>query len=172
VGSQLHLGLRLLPVLPEQARYGAHGGGELALRAVREARDQGSGVHVGGGLQPRQRLGALAGEREDAAAAVGRVGAHFGEAAGGEFSQDAGEVGRVEPELRGDLRRGRPAFEMDGPGEEAALVGTVLRPRRAVADLEQYARLGQREGAVLEGFVQHADHAGVETVEAPDFGYQ
>ena len=64
-----------------------------------------------------------------------------------EAAQDAAEIAGVEPELLAELGR---------------------RDRVALRELVEHARLGQREPAVEQSFLQHADPPRVEAVETAD----
>ena len=68
-------------------------------------------------------------------------------AAVGELPQDAAEIARVEAQLAPDLAGAQP-----------------FAPGQLVED----PRFGERQGAVQEVLLEHADLAGVEAIEAPD----
>src|SRR5204863_9826149 len=85
--------------------------------------------------------------REDVAARVCFRGRAFQPSAFLECTQDAAQITSVESERAAQIARGKPG---------------------AVARFVQDARLGQRERAVQEAFLEDADLARIEAVEVPD----
>ena len=138
-----------LRLRPEQCLDRRHGVAEFDLRRIASVRQQRGDVLVGLQLDRRKALAPARRDGEQVLAAVmGRRLAHD-QAARLEAAQDAAEIAGVEPEILGDLRRGR-------------LV--------AMHDLVEHARLAERELALVDALMQQPDALRVETVEAPHGG--
>jgi hypothetical protein len=75
-------------------------------------------ILVGGGLEFGEGRSTRPGERQDAAATIGGIGACFGETGACEFFQNAGQVCRVEPEILRNLGCRRPDLQMESVGEK------------------------------------------------------
>src|SRR5439155_13658893 len=87
-----------------------------------------------------------AGQPQEVRPAVGRRGPPVDEAALAQAAQDAAQVAGVQPQLLAELGGAGPL---------------------AVGQLVEDARLRERERALQQAFLQHADPPGIEPVEAP-----
>ena len=142
----------------EQPLDRLHGADQACLVGVGKRRDQCSHRLVRASVERRERAPTRGGQRQRPPARVVRRRAAAQQAARAEPLEDAAQVSAVEREVARQIARGHA---------------------RAMRELVEHAHFGEREGAREEPFVQHADPARVEPVEAPhgrdapgaDFGH-
>ena len=133
----------------EQALDAAHGGDQRSLRRLGESAEQRADLVARTCIERRKRLAAGVGQRQRALAAIGFGGHAADQPVAFEALQDPAEIAGIESEFATEAGGG-------GPGPLRQFV--------------EHARLGEREAASQQAFLQDADGARVEPVEPPDGG--
>jgi len=122
----------------------AHGGNGGLWLAIGQSVEPGGDLGVGATTEFLELGSSLVGDSDDLAALVGRIRRRLDEVFGAEALENAAEIGGGELQV----------------ASERAGTHAVMR-----ADLEEHARIRQREGRVEIGLVQKAKEVRVEAVE-------